>query len=148
MRAERSGNGGDRRYRVIYYGADAWNEVYDTLYITVPHDSGIEERPGIELNDRAGVPAETALRAPRPNPFNPETTVSFDLVREERVRLVIANVAGARVRVLVDEDRPAGTHQVRWDGRDESGREVASGIYFVRMQAGAYSSTRKLTLLK
>jgi flagellar hook assembly protein FlgD len=84
----------------------------------------------------------------RPNPFNPATTSSFDLARPEHLRLVISDVRRARVRTLVDENRPAGPHAVRWDGRDDAGASVASGIYFMRMQAGSYTEARKLVLLK
>jgi flagellar hook assembly protein FlgD len=88
------------------------------------------------------------LHEARPNPFNPGTVVAFDLARAERVRIVIADVRGRRVRLLVDEVRPAGTHHAPWDGRNDGGQGVASGVYFVQMQSGRYSSVRKLVLLK
>ena len=61
---------------------------------------------------------------------------------------MISGVSGARVRTLLDDVRPAGTNLVRWDGRDDGGNRAASGVYFVRMEAGAYTSVQKLLLLK
>jgi hypothetical protein len=147
LRAERTGAGDDRRYRIVYYGTDLNYDVYDTVYVTVPHDQRADN-PFVE-NGRAGsTPAVTLLHDARPNPFNPETSIAFDLAASARVRLVITDVHGARVRTVLDENRPAGAHTVRWNGRNDAGNAVASGIYFVRMQAGAYSSVRKLVLLK
>jgi hypothetical protein len=148
LRAERSGDGAGRRYQVVYYAEAGSFEVYDTTYVIVPHDLDSEKAPVIESASGVSGPASTALHDARPNPFNPETTIAFDLETAERVQLVIADVRGARVRVLVDEGRPAGSHRVRWDGRDDGGENVASGVYFMRMQAGAFSSVRKLVLLK
>jgi hypothetical protein len=147
VRAERNGSGSGRHYRVVYVATDGTNEAFDTVYVTVPHDQRADN-PFIE-NGRAGsTPAVTLLHDARPNPFNPETSIAFDLAASARVRLVITDVHGARVRTVLDENRPTGTHTLRWNGRDDAGNAVASGIYFVRMQAGAYSSVRKLVLLK
>ncbi len=102
----------------------------------------------------APVPAPAAsatgfvLRQNAPNPFNPSTTIAFDLERGARVRLDVVDVAGRRVRTLADRDVPAGLHQVAWDGRDGAGRPVTSGVYFYRMSAGGRTETRRMLLLK
>jgi len=83
-----------------------------------------------------------------PNPFNPETSIRFDLSRAARVRVTIYDAHGSPVTTLLDEDRPAGRNQVTWLGRDGSGRTVPSGIYFVVVDAGDLHGTRKITLLK
>ena len=83
-----------------------------------------------------------------PNPFNPETRIRFTLPRNERVRLTIYNVRGQRVTNLLDADLPAGDHELRWDGTDQSGRPVGSGIYLLRMEAGRFVQTRKMLLVK
>ncbi len=83
-----------------------------------------------------------------PNPFNPLTTITFALPQEAHTRLEIFDVRGERVAVLLDEPRPAGTQQVRWDGRDDRGREVPSGLYFARLAAGDLVTSRKLTLAR
>lgn len=78
----------------------------------------------------------------RPNPFNPRTTIAFDLPKQESVSLRIFDVSGRLVRVLVDGDvTPGGRHESRWNGRDDDGRRVASGTYFYRLEAGEYSET-------
>ena len=90
-----------------------------------------------------------ALEQNYPNPFNPQTTIAFSLKERARVRVDVFNVAGQLVKTLLDETRPAGSHQdVRWDGRDAGNRPVASGVYFYRLSAGDFLETRKMVLLK
>jgi subtilisin family serine protease len=99
----------------------------------------------------AAAPTEariTALTSIQPNPFNPQTTVHFSLANSERVRISIYDVTGALVRQLVDETMRSGQHQARWDGRSDRGTGVTSGVYFVRMMAGAYREVRKIVMLK
>jgi len=83
-----------------------------------------------------------------PNPFNPSTRIPFELTRGGRVTISIFDVAGRRVRSLLDRDFTAGTHQTGWDGRDDAGRLAASGVYFYRMQSGSHSETRRMVLVK
>ncbi len=90
----------------------------------------------------------TGLKSIHPNPFNPQTTVSFALAKSELVRIAIYDVRGTLVRRLSDESMPAGEHSVVWNGVDDRGRPAASGIYFVRMIAGSYTETRKIVMLK
>ena len=90
----------------------------------------------------------TALHPNTPNPFNPTTTIAFDLASRTRVTLRVYDVAGRVVRTLVDGVRDAGAHRAVWDGRDDRGARVASGIYLLRLQAGAVSQTRKMVLMK
>jgi subtilisin family serine protease len=94
------------------------------------------------------VPTRYALHPNRPNPFNPVTTIAYDLPRDARVRLVIYDVRGAEVRALVDARRPAGRHLATWDGRDAGGNPAASGVYFYRLVAGDFAQTNKMVLLK
>jgi hypothetical protein len=83
-----------------------------------------------------------------PNPFNPTTTISYQVPEARDVRLMIFNVLGQKVRTLVNGRMEPGYHSVVWDGRSEEGRAVASGIYIYRFEAGDYSKTLKLMLLK
>ena len=101
--------------------------------------------PVIIVNELPGV---TALRPIYPNPFNPVTTISFTLAAGEKVNLRVYDVQGALVRILKDHRLPRGVHTVEWDGRDKHGRAVSTGVYFVRLVAGTYQSTRKAVLLK
>lgn len=83
-----------------------------------------------------------------PNPFNPTTTISYSLPRSSHARLTVFNLLGQEVKVLVDEPQAAGTYDIEWDGTDRSGRAVASGVYFCRMDADGFSEQRKMMLLK
>ena len=83
-----------------------------------------------------------------PNPFNPETVIRYETGKAGPVRIVVYNVVGQQIRTLVDQGMAAGKHQARWDGRDEMGRDVASGTYLVRMDAERFSQTRKISLLR
>jgi predicted outer membrane repeat protein len=94
------------------------------------------------------VPSTFELSQNYPNPFNPSTTISFDLPVALQVKLSIYNSAGQTVRILVDERMIAGRKSIVWDGADSKGRRVASGAYFYKIEAGEYSSSRKMILLK
>lgn len=83
-----------------------------------------------------------------PNPFNPVTRIDYDVGANILVKLQIFNLLGEEVRTLVNRQQPAGNHQVQWDGRDNSGRRLASGIYLYRLQAGGFVTTKKLIVLK
>jgi hypothetical protein len=94
------------------------------------------------------VASKVHLSPNAPNPFNPSTTLSFSLEASAQVRLSILDVRGREVAVLVDAMEPAGTHAVRWDGRDVDGGTVASGAYMVRLIAGEDVATQKIVLAK
>lgn len=83
-----------------------------------------------------------------PNPFNPVTVVQYSLAQKGHVRIAVYDVSGRVVRVLVDEERDAGPHSLVWDGRNNDGDELASGIYFVRYRAGTASFWKKAALLR
>jgi hypothetical protein len=90
----------------------------------------------------------TGLRQNLPNPFTGSTVIPFALEKESHVTLSVFNVLGQRVRVLMDGWSPAGSHQVRWDGRDDSGNRAASGLYLYRFQAEGYQATRRMLLTR
>ena len=90
----------------------------------------------------------TTLFGAYPNPFNPSTTLSFNLQESSPVSLEIYNQKGQKVRSLISETLPAGKHQIIWNGTDDNGNGIASGIYLYRMKSGKYSSTRKMILMK
>jgi len=92
-------------------------------------------------------PASSLLRT-YPNPFNPEATIRFDLHREGVVTLRAFDVHGRLVRTLIDGFVAAGPREVRWDGRDDAGRSLPSGSYFLRLSAGGESRAKIITLLK
>ncbi len=95
------------------------------------------------------VPVETlALHQNRPNPFNPSTVIYYTLAQRRKVRLEVFDVKGCLIRVLADEWKSGGNHNVVWNGRDEQGTSVASGVYFYRLTAGKKTLTRRMVLLR
>ena len=93
-------------------------------------------------------PAAVALGQNHPNPFNPKTTIGFALPAASRVALDIYSASGQHVARLLDGYLPAGMQQVVWNGTDDAGRSVGSGVYFYRLQAGTWTETKKMMLLK
>jgi hypothetical protein len=93
-------------------------------------------------------PAVVRLLSPQPNPFNPGTTVAFELDAPRTVRLDVYDLSGRRIARLAEGAHPAGRHEVRWDGRDESGRAVASGTYVARLVTGRGVQAQKLVLVR
>jgi hypothetical protein len=89
------------------------------------------------------VPRECALRQNFPNPFNPSTTIRYELPRASQVSLTVYDILGRQVSVLVNERRDAGVHEVKFDGS-----KVASGAYFYRLQAGDFVSSKRMLILK
>lgn len=93
-------------------------------------------------------PAALRLRPAHPNPVRAGATLRFDLPAPARARLAIFDVTGARARTLLDGPRGAGTHEVRWDGRDEGGRPVPAGVYFLRLEAGNEVRGQRLAVVR
>jgi hypothetical protein len=83
-----------------------------------------------------------------PNPFNPQTSIHYELPNETFVRLTIFDTSGRRIRTLLEESQAAGSHEVMWNGRDDVGNSVSSGVYFYMLDVGKERLTRKLVLLK
>ncbi len=90
----------------------------------------------------------TTLDGNYPNPFNPETTISFSVAQTGKVTLEVYNILGQRVKTLVNDTRNAGSHSVVWDGKDNAGKAVASGVYFYNLKDGTCSKTNKMILMK
>lgn len=95
-----------------------------------------------------GPPIGASLQRNSPNPFRQATTFAFDVPAAGPVRLALYNVAGQRVRTLVDGTLPAGRHSVRWDGRDDRGRRAAAGVYCCRLAAGGAAPTLLVQLVR
>jgi len=94
------------------------------------------------------LPTDYVLEQNFPNPFNPITTIRFSIPQPSHVYLIVYNILGQTVDVIVDEDLDAGHYYRMWDGNDEDGNPVASGIYFYRLEAGDCIQSRKMVLLK
>ncbi len=111
--------------------------------ITVDEVAGAVDAPVV-----AGGVRQLTLEAARPNPFSGGTSVRFSTPAEGRVRARVLDVTGRAVRTLSDSVRPAGEAELRWDGRDQAGRPLAAGIYWIRVENEDTSVTRKVTLLR
>jgi hypothetical protein len=98
--------------------------------------------------DEPEAPIASYLSQNYPNPFNPLTTIAFGLKARSLVSLRIYDAAGRLVRVLVNEPRDAGRYVEEWNGRDNAGRSVSSGVYFYKLSAGAFTETKKMVLLR
>jgi hypothetical protein len=94
------------------------------------------------------IPADFSLSQNYPNPFNPTTNIKYGLSTDSRVSLVVYNILGQAVRTLVSADQEAGIYNVKWDGTNDFGSRVSSGIYIYRITAGNFVSTIKMNLLK
>lgn len=94
------------------------------------------------------VPLEFTLEQNYPNPFNPETTIRYQLKEISRVKLEIFNVLGQKVRTLVDGQVDTGSHSIVWDGRNDIGVSIASGVYIYRIKAGNFVKSRKMVLVR
>ena len=100
------------------------------------------------IETQNNIPKSTCLHHNFPNPFNPSTVIRFDLSCDQVVGVHVYNVRGEKIRTLIDAKRAAGTHHISWDGRDNNGRRVASGVYFIRMISNDYSATIKAMLMQ
>jgi len=99
-------------------------------------------------SDTTVPPLQSSLHSNYPNPFNPSTTIAYSLANPEKVELSIYNLKGQRVKTLMNSIQIAGNHCLVWNGTDESGNGVGSGIYFIKMDTPTLSTSRKITLIK
>ena len=102
----------------------------------------------VQANGPEDASLVTELKGNYPNPFNPTTNIEFSLKKSDRVELVIYNIAGQKVKTLVSGEMKADTHRITWNGTDDRGNTVSSGIYFYKLQTTEYTKTRKMLMLK
>jgi hypothetical protein len=174
LRAERSEDSNGRVYTIYLAAVDANGNVGSAAFqVQVPIDQSgapaIDDGPAYEvqsgcdapnapilaakdsdpqLQESTLVPVVFALEQNYPNPFNPSTTIHFDVPKTSELTLSIYNLRGQLVRTLVSGVVAAGRHQVLWDGADERGVRVASGIYLYRLHTDGFTAIRKLVLTK
>jgi hypothetical protein len=133
---------------------DVTGDKYDYYHVTATDFAGNEGDASSVENAYAGVsrgedlPIVFALKQNRPNPFESETMIAFDLPEPCAVRLEIVDVQGRVVRVLADEAWLAGQHSVAWGGENDAGEVAGPGVYFVRIQAGEFTATNKMLRMK
>jgi len=99
-------------------------------------------------NNGLALPETYALYQNYPNPFNPSTTIKFDLPEQANVSIVVYNILGSKVRTLYNGARVAGSHQIVWDGMNDQGIRVTSGVYIYTIKAGTFVESKKMTLMK
>jgi predicted CXXCH cytochrome family protein len=122
-----------------------------TAYDFAGNESGTSNEVNImvtSVGNGNGIPTVFALRQNHPNPFNPSTTIQYDLPQAAQVTINIYNSLGALVTRLVDQQQSAGSYSIQWDGKDQSGNNVASGIYFYKMEAGSFTAMKKMLFIK
>jgi len=101
-----------------------------------------------EITGSSMIPTEFSLRQNYPNPFNPVTKIEYALPKDSKVTLTVYTLTGQQIATLVNETKTAGYYQVKWNGTDNSGIPVASGIYFYHLKADGFDQTHKMLLLK
>ena len=110
---------------------------------------GINGLPvNVEQRDEATLPLVHQLYQNYPNPFNPKTNIKFSLPSQTHTELYIINLMGQRIRTLINTDLTAGYHEMAWDGTNDQGVDVTSGVYFIALKSGDVMKLRKITLIK
>ncbi|MCK4297825.1 MAG: T9SS type A sorting domain-containing protein, partial [Candidatus Marinimicrobia bacterium] len=125
-------------------GVTYWYKLEDVDYSGKTELHGPVSATPIE----SAFPAEFRLYQNYPNPFNPVTTISYDLPEDGFVELSVYNMRGEKVTTLLKSNQEAGSYKVNWDGRNENGEIVSSGIYFLRIVSGSYSKTNKMIFIR
>ncbi|MBT4332261.1 MAG: T9SS type A sorting domain-containing protein, partial [Candidatus Cloacimonetes bacterium] len=122
--------------------------------VTAVYDGGYESALSDDFEvthvDANGIlkPTVTALTGNYPNPFNPTTTISFSLAEASHVSINVYNMRGQLVKTLVNTELENAYHEIVWNGKDNSGKNTASGVYFYKMKASNYTATKKMILMK
>ena len=129
----------------IYPGATFWYQIADVDFAGVRTFHGPIQAEALET-----LPTAYALRNNYPNPFNPSTTIRFEVPANvnDRMEIVVYNALGMKLKTLVSGRVEAGVHEVVWDGTNQQGVQMASGVYFIRMLAGKFNKVHKMILLK
>ena len=103
---------------------------------------------GVKYEGAIKIPVRFSLKQNHPNPFNPATTIEFNLTRDSHVYLRIYDVTGKLVKTVLNEWKKAGYHSVVWDGKDNKGNAAASGLYFYRLENDRFNKTKQMLLLR
>ena len=144
-----SGGGGGRLAEVVFESVEPGKEDFSEIRLDkVQFNEGGMEVVAVSEVRAQQVPTSFGLAQNWPNPFNASTMIRFDLRQGGEVELTIYNVSGQRIRILMDGVREAGSYVVSWDGTDEFGRAVASGVYLVRMATNDFVGVKRMVMLR
>jgi len=142
-------NGPDGRIYVISEVNENPSYSYlHALYINHYNNKPVLVEEAIEYSNSKELPLLIKLLPNHPNPFNPSTTIEFTNAKAGKVDLVVYDIMGRKIRELVSEQLQAGSSSVLWDGKDDSGNAVSSGVYFARLTLGKGVVVRKMLLMK
>lgn len=108
----------------------------------------LTEDPYPKQDGEPEVPLVYKLNPNFPNPFNPNTTISFSLAEAGYTRITVYNILGQKVIILVDDYKPPGEYSITWNGRNDKGEPVSTGIYLYRIESGSFAETKKMTLIR
>ena len=136
----------------IWYNNKPTPEDADSVSVTMPDTTlniDFNLPTAVESEDEiAQRPAEFELHQNYPNPFNPGTKIEYTLKKTGHVTLHIYNVLGEKVKTLLDQDQSAGLYQINWDGKNDSGKPVSSGLYLYKLAVNGFSQVKRMLLLK
>lgn len=132
---------GTGQYQVTQPPYGHYGDYYPDLFIDT-------SSAAIQADHTVPLPSKLHLEQNFPNPFNSSTVIAYSMPIRERITLAVYDVTGREVRRLADNIQSEGEHFVVWDGKDDEGTQVPSGIYFYRMEAGRFQTTRKLVFLR
>jgi len=119
------------------------------IEIVLSGEGKVTLNPGIyTAKRRIEVPTDFALRGAAPNPFNAACAISFDIPTDSKVNLEVFDMMGRKISTVVNDNFTPGTHRVVWNGNDDFGREVSSGVYFYRMTAGEFKAGGRMVLVR
>jgi hypothetical protein len=135
-------------YSVTCSHEDYFSETQENVVITLDQNTQLNFTMLPVSNEDNLQVAATKLNGNSPNPFNPNTTISYDIKDATLVSLAIYNIKGQLIRSLVNEAKSTGHYTVHWDGKDQQGKEVGSGVYQYVLKTGEYQETKRMTLLK
>jgi hypothetical protein len=131
-------------WKVIAYSTDESQTVTSAGTITTLMTNPL----AVESGQTSDIPTEFALLPNHPNPFNPETTITWHLPRDADVKLVVYNSLGQQVKIIANSNLAAGVHTAIWDATNEYGELVSSGLYFCRLVAGENVHLIKMILMQ
>jgi hypothetical protein len=140
---------GDHDGYAICYGRSSSSALpKNASSITIETEPVLLSVTGIDNEEISVLPKSFSLAQNYPNPFNPTTTISYSIPESENVKLTIYNVNGQLIKTLVNEQKDAGSYNTLWNGKDESGNSVSSGVYFYRIKAGDFTTAKRMLLVK